>query len=545
MLFEKLSEKDVNTISSYLDRYTENCGSRVLKARAPLSTLLRVWDEAKSEYLYKLFGENFILEKELEYVEPVSAISKKIAESYGYGGKMCEFYSTYRRWFDTLHFDWASPEADVLWCLIGSDTLGGEKCEDNEYLNKKLPIEIDFGDGHKIKIEKTTKPMRALGKIVKMFNLNNKEFEEFRLEHSRIHNTKKLMGKLCLSIHPMDYMTMSMNEEKWSSCMNWREPGGYRGGTVEVMNSNCTIVAYLKSDNTKLTWNDDPYGWNSKKWRILITVNDTGIYAIKGYPYHNAEMTKICIDWLKELARTNLDMHFGSIEKVPACSTFHYPDTNNYYYVDFEDEGAMYCDWSCDVHYGCFNLDKASDDYIAEENPHTIMNVYCGPRVCMVCGGIDEYYYDESYVACEDCCTNCDDEEYCCEECGEYMFEDEALFVDGHCYCECCVDSVASRCAIDEFYFLNHNLRRVYLARERNNPDVENDAWIYVHEDYATGRYPWLTLPELYCSVRVPNKDIYGMYYFNEDDLTENALSKWYDIETAEDASKYFASSEK
>lgn len=544
MLFEKLTSKDVSTITSYLDRYDVNVGSHLRRDRAPLSTLFRAWDDAKSEYLYRLFGEKFILEKEMEYTEPVSALSRKISYSYDYKMPMNAFYTIYRKWYDSLPFVWTSKEADVLWGLIGTDTLAGETCGDNSYLARMLPIEIDFGDGHKIKIEKNTKPMRALGKLVKMFNLDANEFENFRLEHSRIHNTKKLTGKLCLSIHPMDYMTMSMNNEKWSSCMNWREPGGYRGGTIEVMNSNATIVAYLKSDNTELTWDDDSHSWNSKKWRILITINETGIYAIKAYPYHNEEMTKNCIEWLKELARTNLNQHFGSVAEVPCCSTFHYPDTNAYYYVDFEDDGAMYCDWGSDRHYGCFNLSEDVENYSTEENPKTIMNSYCGPRTCMICGGFDEYYYDESYVICEDCCSNADDEAYYCEECGCYESEENIIFVDGHCYCENCINGVADLCAIDGNYYHYHNLRQVYLARENDNPNVEVDSWIYIHEDYVTHRYPWCSLPQCFTELEIPRKTAYGTYYFNREDLNSNALYEWYHLYTDIERAEYFAPSE-
>jgi hypothetical protein len=172
-LLKEYLEAELLTWSSVLDyrvEYTESGAALELVTfpgvaipQLPSSAKLnvRLWNPNEDiPFCMHEYAEK-ILEKELEYVEPVSAINKKIAESYGYGGKMCDFYSTYRRWYDTLHFDWASPESDVLWNLIGSDTLAGEKCEDNEYLNKKLPIEIDFGDGHKIKIEKSTKPMRA------------------------------------------------------------------------------------------------------------------------------------------------------------------------------------------------------------------------------------------------------------------------------------------------------------------------------------------------------------------------------------------------
>jgi hypothetical protein len=326
--------------------------------------------------------------------------------------------------------------------------------------------------------------------------------------------------------------------------MNWSEPGGYRGGTVEVMNSNSTIVAYLKSDNSELSWGDDSCSWNSKKWRILITINETGIYAIKAYPYHNEEMTKNCIEWLKELAKTNLGMSFGSIVEVPSCNSFYYSDTDAYYYVDFEDDGAMYCDWGCDKHYGCFDLTENTEDYSTENRPKTIVNRYCGPRTCMICGGVDEYYYDESYVICEDCCSNAEDESYYCEECGNYISEEDAIFVNGSCYCEDCVSLVADLCVVDGNYYHYHILRQVYLARENDNPNVETDKWVYMHEDYVSSKYPWLSLSKTYTELESPRQTPYGIYYFNKEDLTKYGFYEWYHLYNDDDRAEYFALSE-
>ena len=543
MLFEKLTDKDKMIIESYIDRYTINCGSVARRSRAPLSTLLAEWDIAKSEYLYKLFGEKFILEKEIEYTEPKAALETKITIACRAGNVMYDFYAIYRKWYDTLSFSCYSKESEVLWYLICPSVLVGEKMGDDRYVATKLPLEINFDDNHKIKVETNTKPMRLLGKIVKMFNLDAEAFESFRLEHSRILNTKKLTGKLCLSIHPMDYMTMSMNKEKWTSCMNWSEPGGYRGGTVEVMNSNSTIVAYLKSDNNVLEWDDAPNSWNSKKWRILITMNDEHILAIKSYPYHNEELIKTCLEWMRHLAGKNLNTYMGSIIEVPYASTFKCEDNGQYYNIDMEDETAMYCDWGCATHYGCFNLYSTYEES-SEEKPHRIIHKYCGERTCMICGSANEYYYDESYVACEDCCSNADDESYYCEECGNYVSEEDAIFIDGHAYCEDCIDRVADRCIIDGQYYHYRNLCQIFLARETDNPNIKTDKWIYMHEDYATARYPWLEIPERFTELNVPRKTSYGIYYFNKEDLTEYALDEWYNLFGDKEVAEYFAASE-
>ena len=64
--------------------------------------------------------------------------------------------------------------------------------------------------------------------------------------------------------------------------MSWFEKGEYRQGTVEMMNSECVVVAYLES-TTNMTIRDGE--WNSKRWRELFVVdenvlaNGAGMYA--------------------------------------------------------------------------------------------------------------------------------------------------------------------------------------------------------------------------------------------------------------------------
>ena len=125
------------------------------------------------------------------------------------------------------------------------------------------PFEVNLPDGKILKVQKGTKPLRVLAKMAQAFNLEG--FEEFRLTHSRILNQKKMTGELCLSIHPMDFMTMSDNNSNWESCMSWSDYGCYRRGTVEMMNSECVVVAYLRAkEDMKVS--EDLY-WNNKKWR--------------------------------------------------------------------------------------------------------------------------------------------------------------------------------------------------------------------------------------------------------------------------------------
>ena len=88
--------------------------------------------------------------------------------------------------------------------------------------------------------------------------------------------------------------------------MSWDECGDYRIGTVEMMNSKNTIVAYLKGD-TEMTRAYNTYTknynfkWNNKKWRELFVIDEATLLGIKGYPYAHSELEAQVFNWIKEL----------------------------------------------------------------------------------------------------------------------------------------------------------------------------------------------------------------------------------------------------
>ena len=537
MLFEKLTDKDRDLIQHYLWTYAENDGSTLYRDIAPLDKILGIWSENK-EWLYRLFGDNFILEKQIEYTEPASALETTISRNLSYG-LMRDFSHSYWDWLRTLNLDNYGSEYETLCGLMYSETLACERLQESHCVNYRLPITIDFGDGHKIKLEGSTKPMRAIGKIVKMCGLDAEKFETFRLEHSRIHNTKKVTGKLCLSIHPLDYMTMSMNSEGWTSCMNWQEPGGYRGGTIETMNSETTIVAYIKSDNNAIHYASCE--WNSKKWRVLMTVSPTALISIKAYPYQHAELSKMALEWLAELANTNCGMVYGKPVELSACCDFEYEPTGQWYNVDYNEGSAMYCDWGCSRHYGCFTM--MPDEKHEYGDAERLRINYCGPRICLCCGHINGYYYDESYVICENCCSNADEECYYCDDCGDRIYEDETYWVGDVPYCDHCVDNVAARCVYYGDYYYYENLEKIYLARTPDKPDPDEDEFCYIEYRFCHSNnysYDRHTLPSYWATIDHPHETDDGIYYLNAEDMKTRGYREMYEMWSDECVARYF-----
>ena len=426
-IFDALTNKEKEMIEDYISFYA---GSRNGVA-AGLDYILRYWN-AQKEKLYHIFGDNFILEKEIKVEKDVHHLERDIdsllydrTKDPGYYDRFWQAIRAIEKYYedkgDVAGQPWPNEEYWVF------KRLYSERClSKNAWDYDPATIEIN---GKEVKIQAGAKPMRILQKIFNAHGYGS-VFEEFRIKHSLVFNEKLLSGTLCLSIHPLDYMTMSDNDCNWDSCMNWRHEGSYRRGTVEMMNSDCMVVAYLKSTDGSLDFGR--HSWNSKKWRELIICQPDGdfICGVKGYPMWNKNLEEAAVAWLKELME-QAGNEYGPIDTI-------YPWSNTYCYNDIEvyfdpDCDTMYNDFNDEVgHTGCFGVDTMEN---LKEHCQYHYN-YSGDANCMTCGC--DLYYEESeewMLVCENC-----NGAIRCHDCGEYIDEDRAIWVDDEPLCEYCYD---------------------------------------------------------------------------------------------------------
>lgn len=124
-------------------------------------------------------------------------------------------------------------------------------------------------------------------KIIKSFKYFIKDKEmltNIQMAASRVIQKNKVKGKLCLSVHPLDFLSLSENTHNWRSCHAL--DGEYRSGNLSYMIDPSTFICYLKSDNDEVLPNfPSKVKWNSKKWRMLIHMSDNKDMAIAGRPY--------------------------------------------------------------------------------------------------------------------------------------------------------------------------------------------------------------------------------------------------------------------
>lgn len=493
MLFDQLTAEEVDMMDSYRKCFAFNSESIYQSENyAPMSHILREWDFQKSQHLYKLLGNQLTVTKDLIYhksdeelEEELSAMTTQYSTFGRCGRNGYEFSNAFQNflWNGYRHYDFLTEEA-----LSGLQRLfEDESLISNIYEGASFSINLPSGKPYKV--NQGCKTIKALGKIADIFNLSG--FEDFRICHSQILNQKNLGGKLTLSIHPMDYMTMSDNDCGWESCMSWSQEGGYRQGTVEMMNSPTVIVAYLASDIPMVispypyARSQSKYHWNNKKWRQLFIVDHDAIIGVKDYPYHNEDLTGEVLEWIRELAKTNLGWTYREKEfysfgsKTVKVESF--PEDRQEFFINCP-TGEMYCDLGClDRHWIALS-DNLDPEHINVPQHHwdcraNLTITYSGNSECMICGNLDPELTDESTLACNDC-----QHRMKCDCCDEWIESENYYQIDGMILCESCYDYNVHECACCGEEHHVDNMIPVYILPHLSNAELEECKERYMNQ---------------------------------------------------------------
>ena len=507
-LLEKISEEEYAMLSIWRDSYAwdeeiEN-GCKILGIKEILS---RSW-AVNNENLYHLLGDNLIITKEFTYEKSHDQLMDELEDMIDGRGRFgradrqgWRFSRNFTDWFQskfkTKCVPWnpisqryeyedekAEQEANEIYNirdgmhqLISYWTLA-----ENRYEGPNFTVELK--DGKKYTVSQGCKPMKALAKIAEAYDIEG--FEDFRICHSLVHNQRKIVGEISLSIHPLDYWTMSDNTNGWDSCMSWENYGGYRQGTVEMMNSPSVVVAYISS---KEPMKIDNLNWNNKKWRQLFIVDKKLILGIKSYPYYNDTLSIEITKWLKELAETNMGwQYFGDVDGEPMKYGFesflnpdHMDDTSRIKFNFYADN--MYTDVGClDWHPMYVNKNIHENGDI--EGSYSTVNCnnvsiiqfdynYSGDSQCMSCGAISPPLTSESSLCCENCQMTLR-----CDECGYHVDYDDYYHLNGYRLCEECWNEKVRDCIYcEEPHFKDDMLKvfiRIPLSKEYQNKLIEN-----------------------------------------------------------------------
>lgn len=475
-LFEVLSQEDKDKITARMMYCGGDCGDAL--NCVDLKGALKSWNQNKPN-LYKLLDENLIIEQEISVRKSPDMISDDIWEKLLSWDSSYEFKYIFTsikdgfKWGEYSYFSQfpsTAPLKQILERLKDVENYElGENLQDL-FCSSSLAKNIYEGDSFEIpainpnekslKINKGCKAIKAISKIVDFWNLDKEAFEEFRLAHSLCLNQKNLTGTLCLSIHPLDYITMSDNTYGWSSCMSWEDSGDYRQGTLEMMGSEYVVVAYLKGeDKMYLNYSpseEDAVKWNSKKWRQLFVVSPEMLLGIKSYPYSSEALTTTILGILREKAIKNLGWNFDdTLSKVNNRSNNVFANTK---------AGTVYVDLSMNHMYN--DIGSGHFAYVSRAIPDHFELYLSGTAHCLTCGE----YLDSEPESSLLCFKH--NNGYVCDCCGQHMQEPYYMNDGDTILCENCYYDETSTCRLCDSREWNDNFTSIYLKIDNMKSEI-------------------------------------------------------------------------
>lgn len=347
--------------------------------------------------------------------------------------------------------------------------------EDNDELIEYL-LEIGFNSFFNNIVPEDYKGIKKGTKLLKSFKhfiTNNNLLRVIQDKASMYIQKNKITGKLCLSVHPLDYLTISENNHNWTSCHAM--DGDYAAGNLGYMIDGATFVAYIKSKD-KMTLPDGS-SWNSKKWRQLIFLSDDRKMCLfsRQYPFNlNKEIEnkilslfRICGDEIwscyldKIISQDDFRETYDSVGGYIGMYGEYLPIENELVnlvnLIHTNNSGLYFSDILSSREKGyAYNLGGA--DYWTPTKLNwytsigsTFFNINNEKIPCLRCGEHEldyGYLYHCSY--CEVEYGNCDNDDFCyCDNCGEHIREADSVYIDefdGTTICMDCYKEHVSEC---------------------------------------------------------------------------------------------------
>ena len=334
-----------------------------------------------------------------------------------------------------------------------------EKMKEGFFANEVL-FDYILPDGRKI-----AKGMKLV-KAFKLFEEDKSLLTDIQNHASRIIQEDKIEGTLCLSVHPLDFLSTSENDSNWRSCHSL--DGEYRAGNLSYMVDKSTIICYLKS-NTPAQLPNFPGGelWNNKKWRVLLYFADRWdmIFAGRQYPF----ATKSGLDFvLNNLVKHQLlgkQSYWSDWSNVKILSYIKNgePYGLSYKYIPYEGElikmEGMIVENESPLHFNdLLNSSCYDAEYTFFEGrglrpfgePDYFPTFHIGGDVpCLECGR-HQITPGQDTMRCEGCeleyGTSENDMFGYCAWCGSRMLVDDAYYIGEDMLCHSCFQAQEAQC---------------------------------------------------------------------------------------------------
>lgn len=346
-----------------------------------------------------------------------------------------------------------------LWSVYSNEDLAEFVAENSE----------GFFDNKVLKEWTTSEGIIPTGmKLVKAFKFFEKDkatLEMLQNKASQVIQEDKIEGKLCFSVHPLDYLSSSENTYNWRSCHAL--DGEYRAGNLSYMVDKATVICYLKgADNVHIPMFPESVLWNSKKWRMLMFMSNNWdmMFAGRQYPFSSEPgIQKVLTEFIKAIGQDDRkescypmwspwsqiyadDTILPIVEKwIPIRGTLHkLTDIVS----DTEEEPLHYNDL---LHSTCYHKPYYAIKYNYawyRWDMSTPVVTIGGPVRCLHCG--KQHITNPETMRCNDCEFKYGHEENdiygYCSVCGARIFVEDAVIINGEYVCEQCCETECFTC---------------------------------------------------------------------------------------------------
>ena len=343
-------------------------------------------------------------------------------------------------------------------------------------------------------ITKGTKLIKAF----KFFTKDIKLLNDVQSAASMIIQENKIEGKLCISVHPLDYLSSSETTYNWRSCHSL--DGEYRAGNLSYMMDKSTLICYLKGDDELHYLPSFPGGvpWNSKKWRVLLFMsNDWNMmFAGRQYPFSS----RTGIDYVLHTLLPQAGLLRGDWSNWSNEKMANYERKDGLYisypspYIPLKEGLISMSDLITDAehsrHYNdllyssCYDpeysvkIDNWAWGRDVIPNVDTTRFVIGHNTPCVVCGNSPIV---EDSMLCYDCYNRYDigESQTYCDCCGSRIsYDDPYTMVDDEIVCETCYDRyvlTCERCGEDRFKedIVYNSYTQQYLCDNCNSAVVQ------------------------------------------------------------------------
>jgi hypothetical protein len=344
-----------------------------------------------------------------------------------------------------------------------------------EFYNNQVSHDLTiYGDK---KVKKGTKVIKSF----KYFIGDGELLANIQNRASMIIQEDKIEGYLCMSVHPLDYLSSSENTYNWRSCHSL--DGEYRAGNLSYMMDGSTVVCYLEADD-KAVLPRFPISvpWNNKKWRCLLHFDTTleVVFAGRQYPMSSPSALGYIRDIFFE-GPLELEFNTRFPNPAPYCKCPKtWSDWSNWY-VETGEKDTMLWDKYVNIGfklYGIYDMikdvegSKHFNDLLKSsvyEHPYYMSKLQAFKRTprfflgaavpCLECGMNHVEQYDT--VKCIECNDDDFDEELYvyCECCQSRIYRDDAIWVYDTVVCEDCAERETFVCPTCGERHYNYNQR--------------------------------------------------------------------------------------